>query len=134
MMLGLDTDNPKANALWRRQQAHCWVQQALSATARLKWVRKEILQVQKEKKKNLIDSAFRFSSVHKTVTSKVLRHQVCRTKSGVGHSDFQHNTAHGPRVIFLVVQLKLMHVLPKAFNGILTTASVLTQKVMTNFH
>lgn len=87
-----------------------------------------------KKKKNLIDSAFRFSSVHKTVISKVLRHQVCRTKSGVGHSDFQHNTAHGPRVIFLVVQLKLMHVLPKAFNGILTTASVLTQKVMTNFH
>lgn len=50
-MLGLDTDNPKANALWRRQRAHCWVQQALAATARLKWVRKEILQVQKEKKK-----------------------------------------------------------------------------------
>lgn len=133
MMLGLDTDNPKANALWRRQQAHCWVQQALAATARLIWVHKEILQVQKEKK-NLIDSAFRFSSVHKTVISKVLRHQVCRTKSAVGLSDFQHNTAHGPRVIFLVVQLKLMHVLPKAFNRILTTASVLTQKVMTNFH
>lgn len=53
MMLGLDTDNPKANALWRRQQAHCWVQQALAATARLKWVHKEILQVQKEKKKKL---------------------------------------------------------------------------------
>lgn len=46
MMLGLDLDSQNAGALWRRQEAHCWVQQVLAA--KLIWMHKESLQVQEK--------------------------------------------------------------------------------------